>query len=265
MCQAENLLGSAVSSTFLVVVQLPVFVSKPPASYYASQGSRVHLNCSAKGDPKPVISWSKENGNFPVGRYEIRDGSLIINNFNPNTDLGVYVCSASAGVFHTKIKSEVKFAKDCSELHKHGERCSGVYTLKPDDQSPFQVYCEMTTEGGGWTLFQRRKDGSVDFWRNWKDYKKVFGDLNGEFWLGNDYIHRLTSQRSQILRIELEDWEGQTAYAEYDSFSVGDESDKYRLSLGSYSGNLKYIYLFKYYRPRLSSGFDVIEKCTVLN
>ncbi|KXJ05169.1 Tenascin-R, partial [Exaiptasia diaphana] len=98
------------------------------------------------------------------------------------------------------------------------------------------VYCDQKTAGGGWTVFQRRKDGSVDFSRGWVDYKNGFGDLNGEFWLGLDKIHRLTHQTRNRLRVEIEDTKGKSAYAEYDLFDVTSERNKYKLSLGTYSG-----------------------------
>ena len=85
-------------------------------------------------------------------------------------------------------------------------------------------------------MFQRRLDGSVDFYRTWTEYKGGFGDLNGEFWLGLDKIHRLTSNNNNTLRVDLEDFERNTAYAEYKMFGVMSENDKYKLILGSYSG-----------------------------
>ena len=84
-------------------------------------------------------------------------------------------------------------------------------------------------------MFQKRLDGSVDFYRDWDDYKRGFGILNGEFWLGLDKIHRLTKQQSR-LRADLEDFSGKLAYAEYSFFGVGDEASKYKLRLGTYSG-----------------------------
>ena len=97
------------------------------------------------------------------------------------------------------------------------------------------VCCDQTTDGGGWTVFQKRLDGSVDFYRGWEDYKRGFGNLNGEFWLGLDKIHRLTSSGKYRLRVDLEDWDEKTAYAQYRFFSVGDEKSKYKLSFGSVS------------------------------
>ena len=72
------------------------------------------------------------------------------------------------------------------------------------------VFCDMTMDGGGWTVFQRRLNGSVDFYRDWASYKNGFGDLNGEFWLGSDNIHRLTAVDDVTLRVDLEDFDGNT-------------------------------------------------------
>ena len=85
-------------------------------------------------------------------------------------------------------------------------------------------------------MIQKRLDGSVDFYLDWDDYKQGFGNLNGEFWLGLDKIHRLTKNPSK-LRVDLEDFSNNSAYAEYNSFGVDDEESKYKLtSLGLYSG-----------------------------
>ena len=111
-------------------------------------------------------------------------------------------------------------------------RQDGVYTIDPDGLGSFQVRCDMTTNGGGWTVFQSRQDGSEDFYLGWSDYKAGFGDLNGEFWLGLDKIHRLTKSGQDVLRVDLMDFNN----AVYGTFSVADESDKYRLNIGTYSG-----------------------------
>ena len=94
----------------------------------------------------------------------------------------------------------------------------------------------METDGGGWTVFQRRQDGSVDFFRYWTDYENGFGDLAGEFWLGLSKIHRLTKEGSNTLRVDLGDFEGNTAYANYSTFSISDGSTEYILTVGGYSG-----------------------------
>ena len=99
-----------------------------------------------------------------------------------------------------------------------------------------QVLCDMATDGGGWIVFQRRLDGSVDFYLGWESYKNGFGDLNGEFWLGNDNLHRLTAADDVKLRVDLEDFDGNIKYAEYKTFKVADEGDKFRLLIGGYSG-----------------------------
>jgi hypothetical protein len=126
--------------------------------------------------------------------------------------------------------------RDCLEIRQAGFTTSGVFPIHPDGQGTFPVYCDMTTDGGGWTVFQKRFDGSVDFYRGWQDYKTGFGNLNGEFWLGNDKIHRLTKRKITVLRVDVEDWNGNTGYAMYSSFVIADKSDSYRLDVSGYSG-----------------------------
>jgi hypothetical protein len=94
----------------------------------------------------------------------------------------------------------------------------------------------MKSSGGGWTVFQRRFNGSVDFYRNWTDYKSGFGDLSGDFWLGLDMIHRMSNNIENVLRIEMEDFEGERRYAEYRLFQVLNECEQYKLIIGNYSG-----------------------------
>ena len=87
-------------------------------------------------------------------------------------------------------------------------------------------------------MFQKRFEGSVDFYLSWNDYKYGFGDVNGEFRLGLEKIHALTPDDNNMLRVDLEDFGGNTRYAEYNMFGVTSENDKCKLNLGSYSCNI---------------------------
>ncbi|XP_056311585.1 fibrinogen-like 2a [Danio aesculapii] len=127
--------------------------------------------------------------------------------------------------------------RDCSDISMLGQRINKVYQVTPDPRNgSFAVYCDMESFGGGWTVLQHRINGSVSFNRTWADYKKGFGNLNSEFWLGNDKIHLLTKAKDMILRIELEDSEGTRGYAKYDQFYVSNEFLHYRLSVSGFSG-----------------------------
>lgn len=127
--------------------------------------------------------------------------------------------------------------KSCIQLLQDGFNSDGLYTINPDGGKPIQVLCDMTTGGGGWTVFQRRFDGSVDFFLVWEQYKHGFGDLNGEFWFGNDNLCRLTAAYDVKLRVDLQDFEDNKFYAEYGTFKVSDEADRYRLLISGYNGS----------------------------
>ncbi|XP_076099724.1 ficolin-2-like [Mytilus galloprovincialis] len=120
--------------------------------------------------------------------------------------------------------------KECKDITN---KVVGLQTIYLDDHRNVSVQCEE----GGWTLIQKRYDGSVEFHRNWKDYENGFGDIHGEFWLGNKNIAQLTSDGNHELKIDVEDWNGNKRYAVYRNFSIGDASIKYKLTISNYSGN----------------------------
>ena len=116
---------------------------------------------------------------------------------------------------------------------------SGVQLINPGDGLvPFHVYCDMDTHGGGWTVFQRRFDGSVDFFLGWNDYEQGFGNVSGEYWLGLQQVHRLTRSGGWTLRIDMEDYDGNVKYAQYEDFQIGDAASFYQLSIGAFSGTV---------------------------
>ncbi|KAM8934706.1 ficolin-2-like isoform 3-T3 [Pelodytes ibericus] len=125
-------------------------------------------------------------------------------------------------------------ARNCKELLDQGMVLSDWYTIYPDGQKPLKVLCDMHTDGGGWIVFQRRWDGSVDFFRDWKSYKTGFGSRLNEFWLGNDNIHMLTSSGMWELRVDLQDHDNIKQFATYASFQVLGEDEKYKLLLGAF-------------------------------
>ena len=131
---------------------------------------------------------------------------------------------------NTNLFKVVFFNSTRIEHCPRSESTSGLYLLS--SSSPIldkaSVYCDTTTDDGGWLVFQRRQYGSVDFFRTWMDYKEGFGNLSTEFWWGLEKLHAATREKPRELRIELEYFSGNTAYAHYTSFSIASESDKYQ-------------------------------------
>lgn len=130
----------------------------------------------------------------------------------------------------------VPIARDCNELLMSGVSISGVYAVKLASGLVINVYCDMETDHGGWMVIQRRRDGMVNFTRDWDDYAFGFGNVNSEFWLGNENLHTITKNTNYTLRIDLWDWQEQHAYALYSFMRVKSEEDDYKLEIGSYNG-----------------------------
>ena len=130
--------------------------------------------------------------------------------------------------------------RDCSDLYNRGQRTSGVYSIYTGYFRRLEntsVYCDMVTDGGGWTVFQRRFDGSEDFNRDWSDYQDGFGNVAREHWLGNTLLHILSSRginRNNTLRIDISDWVGGERHAVYSGFRVGSELDNFKLHFDAY-------------------------------
>ncbi|XP_038063528.1 angiopoietin-related protein 7-like [Patiria miniata] len=126
--------------------------------------------------------------------------------------------------------------RDCSEVQHSGATESGVYTITPPGSEAIEVYCDMITDGGGWTVFQRRQDGTESFDRLFEDYSRGFGESDGEFWLGNTALQALTAEGKVDLRLDMWDWEGNYKYATYSGFRVSGEDFTLRFTENSYQG-----------------------------
>ncbi|XP_054912295.1 microfibril-associated glycoprotein 4-like [Poeciliopsis prolifica] len=125
----------------------------------------------------------------------------------------------------------VKLPLDCNDIYNMDKNLpSGVYIIYPTGySSAVKAYCDMDSEGGRWTVFQRRMDGSVNFYRSWAEYKRGFGNAAGEYWLGLDNIHELTFYKDCELMVDMEDFDGKKAFARYSSFYIYPEFDGYLL------------------------------------
>ncbi|XP_075885601.1 tenascin-like isoform X5 [Nelusetta ayraudi] len=137
----------------------------------------------------------------------------------------------------TTIGQLYRRPKDCAQVLLNGETASGLYTvyIGGEESQPVQVYCDMTTDGGGWMVFLRRQSGKLDFYRNWKNYTAGFGNMNDEFWLGLTNLYRITNSGHYELRVDLRD-DGELAYAQYDKFTIAEPRTRYKIYIGAYSG-----------------------------
>ncbi|XP_048590623.1 techylectin-5B isoform X2 [Nematostella vectensis] len=131
---------------------------------------------------------------------------------------------------------EIKM-RGCDDWYYHGYTSDGVYYVIPGEFStPVPIYCEQTLDDGGWSVIQRRVDGSLSFDRTWDEYKFGFGNLSGEHWLGNQIIYQMTRDGA-VLRVDIEAYSGKKAYAVYSMFKIGSNDDDYRITASYLTGD----------------------------
>ncbi|XP_015268763.1 PREDICTED: angiopoietin-related protein 4 [Gekko japonicus] len=142
------------------------------------------------------------------------------------------VRSADRAANHSRAQTSEasKFPTGCHQLFREGERSSGVFQIQPPGSKTFRVFCDLTPGSGGWTVIQRRWDGSVDFDQLWEAYRNGFGNMSGDFWLGLDKIHQVVQEGMFRLVIEMQDWEGNSQLVQF-LFRLGGEDTAYTLSL----------------------------------
>ncbi|XP_072226871.1 tenascin-like [Leuresthes tenuis] len=260
----KQLSGLEGSTTYTVTItsQLGNLESSPATTSFTTTSARDKgglrdLQASNVTPRTAMLSWKRPSK--PVPSYiltyktegqEIKevivDGTITQYNLTKLHPGSLYTVQLQAGGGGARYTSTIStefttgtlrfpFPTDCSQELLNGIRTSGVVEIFPKGKlgAPIMVYCDMETDGGGWMVFQRRKDGSVDFFRGWKEYLKGFGDLNGEFWLGLENLHNLTTMTKMILRVDLRD-ESESVFAKYSSFEVAKRN--YKLTVGGYSG-----------------------------
>ena len=158
--------------------------------------------------------------------------------------------------------------EDCAEiLSRDPSATNGIYQINVGSkrlQRLMEVFCDMETDGGGWTVFQRRMDGLLNFYHDYQTYADGFGLLQHEFWLGNENIHQITSRMNYELRVELEDFSGETAHAQYTSFHVKSACDGYELFVAGHSGNAGDSLIIRHNGQKFST-FDRDQDGTTVN
>ncbi|XP_032591356.1 ficolin-1 isoform X2 [Drosophila grimshawi] len=135
----------------------------------------------------------------------------------------------------TKIAKQQAYPPSCLAAMIN---TNGIYTIEVPGLRPFPVSCDTGKAGAGWTVIQRRQDGSENFYRSWAEYRTGFGNLSAEFFMGLEQLHRITNAEPYELFVQLEDFDGESHYAKYDRFVVANESEAYALRvLGKYTGD----------------------------
>ncbi|XP_069686680.1 angiopoietin-2 [Periplaneta americana] len=226
----------------VTITEPPTQPPSPPVSYttpgstsnHVSQGTTIFSSSSSSTSTPSPTTTSTTGSNT---RGTTRSRGVIFPSVKNKP-------SPANTTFTTDLIANIKDVKgySCVDLLNAGMKDSGVYYLQIRGTTYWflKVYCEQEVAEGGWTVIQRRDDFGEpreNFNRDWADYKNGFGDPAKEFWLGNENIYMLTNNEDYMLRVELEDFEGNKRYAQYSHFKIYSEGEYYKLEIDGYEGN----------------------------
>ncbi|XP_026317674.1 uncharacterized protein LOC113228538 [Hyposmocoma kahamanoa] len=216
----------------------------PSTSTAAATTSSSMNNSPSNSTPSPTVTVTPTStgstgapANSTNARPASRKGGIIFPSVKNKPIIG-------NNTFASEIVANYKDVKgySCVDLLNAGMRESGVYYLQIRGTTYWflKVYCEQNVADGGWTVIHRRDDFGQppeNFNRDWNDYKNGFGDPSKEFWLGNENIYMLTNNDDYMIRVELEDFDGNKRYAQYSHFKIYSEAEYYKLEIDGYEGN----------------------------
>ena len=261
--------GQQTYTVLVGAIQVNLRAATPPGATYsqgygAGNGWDIRPNLSVSGDAAYAagtgVTWSLASGSLPAGLTLNANGTVtgtptarganpvqVKAEYKGKSATQAYTVPFTDGVAQYsgyRAWSDGTFATTCNEYRTGkagyayvGATGDGIYRIDVDGAgalAPADVVCDMTTDGGGWTVFQRRANGSVDFYRTYAEYANGFGTTT-EYWLGNNRLAVLTAN-SVNMRIDMQRYTGETAYALYTGFKVNSASDGYRLASSSWVG-----------------------------
>ena len=170
----------------------------------------------------------KENSLSTCHLLSVDRFTLPMINLTTTENSRYFELTKSMACLSKQFKGIVHEAVDCLDIYQKGFKEDGIYEINIMDKK-IRILCDMTTPPFGWTIFQKRFDGSINFYRNWTEYKNGFGKLKSEFWLGNEFLHLLTTGKQNLLRIELKRFNGERYSKDYTGFYIGTSNENYKL------------------------------------
>ena len=228
-CPRNNLLFSRHSNKILNATIETIITSENVKTPESCLGMCRNIdNCSS-------INVLNENNLFTCQFLSVDRFTLPMINIIFSNNAIYFELTQSTSCINVEFRGSVDGAIDCLDVYRKGFYKNGIYEINVNSRK-LMVLCDMTTPPHGWTVFQKRFDGSIKFYRNWETYKWGFGTLKSEFWLGNEYLHYLTKGKSNTLGIDIKWFNSTTKSMYYEGFNIGREDDKYKLSLPTYSG-----------------------------